>query len=759
MEKDFLAHVKRNQKGNWEVHHLDEHLREVARRASEMGAGFNSGDWANLAGLWHDLGKYRNAFQGYIKKKSGYDPDAHIEQGRVDHSTAGAIYATEQIKGAGQFLAYLIAGHHAGLPDWVTADSGGSALSVRLQEGKQKGYLSEALRAGIPNDILQPNIELVRTIKDVEGLHLWLRMLFSCLVDADFLDTEMFMEPQKTKERQSNYSFSELKDKFDTYMKSKTEGADETVVNKCRATILEDCRRAGRQSPGIYTLTVPTGGGKTLSAMAFALEHIVQHQQCREHPKCRIIVAIPYTSIIEQTAKQYREIFGDAVLEHHSNLDPDKATKENARSRLSSENWDSPIVVTTNVQLFESLFAARTSRCRKLHNIANSVIIIDEAQLLPPGFMQPILDVLRLLTEQYGVTLVLSTATQPALGTVKDTFGKTVLRGLDAKLEIISDVSALFQALSRVEVTWPSDVNSRSTWEELAIEISRLPRVLAIVNSRRDARELYELMPDGAIHLSAQMCGEHRSKVIELIKQKLKSGESVRVVSTQLVEAGVDMDFPVVYRALAGLDSITQAAGRCNREGKLKSSSGEEIKGRVVVFVPPRSPAKGLLLYGEQATKSVLHGLDGDVLSHTMFEAYFQQYFSQESPDKHNIMPLLVREARQGIVQFKSTEQRFRLIDDSGQNVLVPYGADGFKLLDTLRNIGPERYLMRKLQRFTVNVYDYEFERLKEIGAIEDIHSGIWGLCVSNGYDEILGLLHTDNLFSDQPGNYVISGE
>lgn len=759
MKEVFLAHVKQTQQGDWEVHHLEEHLREVGRRAAEMATGFNSADWAKLAGLWHDLGKYRSAFQGYIKKESGYDPEAHIEQGRVDHSTAGAIYATEHIKGAGQFLAYLIAGHHAGLADWDSAESGGSALSVRLQQGKLKGYLSESLNAAIPNDILQPDIELNRPVKDVEGLHLWLRMLFSCLVDADFLDTEMFMDPQKTKERQLNYSFDDLKERFDIYMKSKAENADETAVNKCRAKILEDCRRAGKQPSGIYTLTVPTGGGKTLSAMAFALEHIIEHQKSLGHRKRRIIVAIPYTSIIEQTAKQYREIFGDAVLEHHSNFDPDKAIKENSRSRLASENWDSPIVVTTNVQLLESLFAARTSRCRKLHNIANSVIIIDEAQLLPPGFLQPILDVLRLLTEQYGVTLVLSTATQPALGTVKDTFGKTVLRGLDAKLEIISDVSALFQTLSRVEVTWPSDVNSRSTWEELATELSQFPRVLAIVNSRRDARELHKLMPDDTIHLSAQMCGEHRSKVIELIKQKLKSGKSIRVISTQLVEAGVDMDFPVVYRALAGLDSIAQAAGRCNREGQLKSCSGAEIKGRVVVFIPPKSPTKGLLLYGEQATKSVLHGHDGDVLSHTLFEAYFQHYFAQEDPDKHNITPLLVKDARQGIVQFRSTEQRFRLIDDSSQTVLVPYGDDGFKWLDMLRNIGPERYLMRKLQRFTVNVYDYEFENLKRIGAIEDIHSGIWGLCISNGYDEILGLLHADDLFSNKPENYVISGE
>lgn len=745
---EYLAHVCPSN-GDWRCHSLEDHLREVGRLAAEMAADFGGDSWAKPAGLWHDLGKYRPAFQGYIRNASGYDPDAHMEQvaGKVDHSTAGAVHAVDSMGAAGQLLAYLIAGHHAGLPDWLSAETGASALEVRLNNARTNKYLDEALQAKIPVDILSPtNLnKLTKPLGGSEGLHLWLRMLFSALVDADFLDTEKFMDLEKSKLRHSTWSIPELKDRFDAYMEEKSRNSKPSVVNQSRAAILKDCRVAGQHSPGIYTLTVPTGGGKTLSSMAFALEHAAAHQ------KRRIIVAIPYTSIIEQTAEQYRDIFGNAVLEHHSNLDPDKVEKENPRSRLASENWDAPIIVTTNVQLLESLYAARTSRCRKLHNLVNSIIIIDEAQLLPPDFLQPVLDALRLLTELYGVTLVLSTATQPALASRKDSFGKKILRGLDAKSEIVSDVESLFQTLSRVEVKTPVDMNKRTTWEELADELSSYPCVLIVVNSRKDARELYRLMPKGTIHLSAQMCGEHRSNVIAEIKHRLKEGEGVRVVSTQLVEAGVDLDFPVVYRALAGLDSIAQAAGRCNREGMLE-------KGKVVVFVPPKPSPKGMLLYGEQATRSVWHGHEGDPLSHKLFETYFRQYFGQESPDKHCIMPLLTLNSRQGGVQFRTAAERFRLIRDSGQSILVPYGSEGHKWLDLLQKLGAERYLLRKLQRYSVNVYETEFRKLKDIGAIAELSpgTGVWGLVVSNGYDEQLGLLQADDLYSSAPGNSVL---
>ena len=741
MDKQFVAHVKQTENGEWLIHSLEEHLHEVGRIAGEMAACFGSSDWARLAGLWHDLGKYRPVFQAYIRGVSGFDPEAHIEQGRVDHSTAGAIHAVRELKGAGRVLAYLIAGHHAGLPDWNTAEAGGSALSVRLDKGETENYLEEALAHLPSSEILKPHALTAKPLGGQEGLHLWMRMLFSCLVDADFLDTEAFMSPEKNVKRGQSIVMVELQKQFDDYMQIKATGATNTPVNDVRAKILHDCRSAAMHSPGVFTLTVPTGGGKTLSGMAFALEHAVKHG------KSRIIVAIPYTSIIEQTADQYREIFGDVVLEHHSNLEPDI---EGSKSRLASENWDAPIIVTTNVQLLESLFSAKTSRCRKLHNIVNSVIVIDEAQLLPPNFLQPVLDVLRLLTRHYGVTLVLSTATQPALGSRKDAHGRRKLRGLDNAREIISDVPALYCALERVQVEKPIDMNVRRSWEDLAAELKGHESVLVIVNTRKDCRALFDLMPAGTIHLSALMCGEHRSQVITEIKRHLKAGEPVRVVSTQLVEAGVDLDFPVVYRALAGLDSIAQAAGRCNREGRLD-------KGRVVVFVPPKAPPKGMLTFGEQATRSIWYGHEGNPLSHDLYQRYFEQYFGSVDNDEQAITPLLTRDAGSGVVQFRSAAEKFRLINEQGSHqILVPFGSKAENLIGVLRSGEVNRGILRKLQRYSVSVYEHEFNKLRTIGAIEQLQLDVWVVCVTNAYDEKCGLLVADELYSSDPSQSVM---
>ncbi len=748
-QREFIAHVKQSENGNWSLHELSDHLKSVSKLAAKFAQPFDGQNWAILAGLWHDLGKYRPAFQQYIRIVSGYSEDAHIEQsGKPVHSEAGAAHAVAWNKSAGRFLAYLIAGHHSGLPDWNKAEAGTASLFNRLVRAEQEQHLAEVLKTtGIPQDIVASTTnvkDLSRPRGGSNGLHLWLRMLFSCLVDADFLDTERFMDPVQAQQRANPYSIEYLKQQFDNYMAVKSASAEATLVNQKRAEILRDCREAALESQGVFTLTVPTGGGKTLSGMAFALEHAIKHN------KHRIIVAIPYTSIIEQTAEQYRHIFGDdAVLEHHSNLDPDSPEQENTRNRLASENWDVPIIVTTNVQLLESLFSARTSRCRKLHNLANSVIILDEAQLLPPDYLKPILNVLCLLTDHYGVTLVLSTATQPALGTVKDSFDRVVFEGLDAKKEIISDVDGLFSQMKRVEIQKPSDLSVRYSWNELAQELLQYPSVLVIVNSRRDARELFDLMPEGTIHLSALMCGEHRSRIISDIKKRLKAGENLRVVSTQLVEAGVDLDFPVVYRALAGLDSIAQAAGRCNREGKLS-------KGKVVVFQPPKSPAKGLLLFGEQATRTVWHQKEDDLLSHQLFNVYFRQFFAQVDADAHQIMPLLTQGASCGEVQFRTAAERFRLIPDIGTTILVPYGIVGFDLMDRLKREGPHRTLMRKLQRYSVNIYDPEFLALKSIGAVEELSPGIFGVCVTNAYDELLGLLPAGKIYTGNPAQSVI---
>ncbi|VAW80927.1 CRISPR-associated helicase Cas3 [hydrothermal vent metagenome] len=730
IETKTLAHVKETTNGQYIEHWLEEHLSCVGGLAADFASKFESEDWAYLAGIWHDLGKYSADFQKRIKQVSGYDLAAHIETtpGKVNHSSAGAIYAVEKLKTHGRILAYMIAGHHAGLPDWSKLEaSTGGVLGERMQDHK---LLGDALEANIPNHMLNPDLATSPLIGGKEGFALWVRMLFSCLVDADFLDTEAFMDEGKAAQRSDFPRLEELLKYFNRYMVSLAD--DSTSVNCLRAAVLEQCRSKAHGPPGLYSLTVPTGGGKTLSSMAFSLEHAIKYG------KDRIIYVIPYTSIIEQTANIFRSIFGESIIEHHSNLDPDK---EDPKSKLAAENWDAPIIVTTNVQFFESLFAARTSRCRKLHNIVNSVIVLDEAQLLPTEFLEPILAVMNFLTEYYGVTFVLSTATQPALNS-RSGFGWK-FKGLDGVSEIIDDPDGLYTKLERVAVELPDDLHTPQSWEEIADELAAYDSVLVIVNTKPAARELHALMPKSTFHLSTFLCGQHRSDLIAEIKARLKNGEAVRVVSTQLVEAGVDMDFPVVYRALAGLDSIAQAAGRCNREGRL------EGKGKVVVFVPPKPAPPGHLRHGEQTAIGLLSGFNGNPLSREMFAKYFERFYeSAHSLDKHGIQHLLTPQGSdddQLQVQFRSAANKFRLIEESGQAVIVKYTTEENdeirSLIGELKNNGPHRWLMRKLQRYSVNVYEYHFKQLLENHEIEEIQPGIYVQLSDTLYHPILGLI------------------
>lgn len=714
---------------------MEEHLRAVGMLAAEFAEPFNGEDWASLAGVWHDLGKYGADFQRYIKTASGYDrPEAHIEglPGRVDHSTAGAIYAVDKLKAAGRVLAYLIAGHHAGLPDWAGDANAAASLSCRL--GKRQHLESLPINA-IPNDIRNPERNPGGRIPGgPPGAHLWLRMLFSCLVDADFLDTETFMSPAKAIERGDYPSVEALLTCFDAYM-AHFERAAPTVVNRIRADVLRQCREKAALPPGIFTLTVPTGGGKTLSSLAFALEH------ANRHGKRRVIYAIPFTSIVEQTCDVYRDVFGETVIEHHSNLDPDKET---AKSRLATENWDAPVVVTTNVQLFESLFAARPSRCRKLHNFVGSVIVIDEAQTLPPELLQPCLDALNLLSRHYGVTVVLCTATQPALNDVKS-FGRE-LRGLDPATEIIDDPQVLFDALKRVTVELPADFQARRTWDEIGTEIRGHETVLAIVNTRRDCRELWERMPKVTVHLSAAMCGAHRAQRIAEVRSRLKTAQPVRVISTQLIEAGVDVDFPVVYRALGGLDSIAQAAGRCNREGTRET-------GRVVVFVPPKSAPPGQLRRAEQATVGMMAGMNLDPLDPENFRSYFSHfYLSEDNWDKYDMHGLLLRDvdSKRIDIQFRTAAQAFRYVDDADSQPILVWWDDSPVLIGRLEKSGPERWLMRKLQRYTVNLPRRTADKLLETHEVREVWPGIFAQAVDTLYHPDLGVVVQTRLDVEQ---------
>ncbi len=726
-----LAHVRQDNSGQWLTHALDDHLRGVAVLAESFAVTFGAGDWGQLAGLWHDLGKYQKSFQDYIRGASGYD--AHIEtaHGKVDHSTAGALHAVERTqesgkKAIGRILAYIIAGHHAGLPDWLSAERPASSLDSRLRQAK---LLADTLAAKPPGSIL--DAPLPTSNPGGERDHaLWIRLLFSCLVDADFLDTEQFMNPAKTAQRGRYPTLTELEPRFGTYMAGLAAKAQATPVNRMRALVLERCRNAADQSPGLFSLTVPTGGGKTLASLAFALRH------ARQHGKRRILYVIPYTSIIEQTADVFREVFGaDAVLEHHSNFETEQETP---RSRLACENWDAPLIVTTSVQFLESLFANRTSRTRKLHNLVDSVVILDEAQLLPPDFLTPILQTIRQLSHYYGVSFVLCTATQPDLSS-RHSFDFS-LKGLENVREIVGDaaaVQALHEGLRRVKLTLPDDFLTPVTWEALAAELETHPRVLCIVDRRDDARILHGLLPPDAIHLSGLMCGQHRSEVIAKIKQRLKnSNVPLRVISTQLVEAGVDLDFPVVYRALAGLDSIAQAAGRCNREGRLCNL------GQVVVFVPPTQPPAGHLRQACQAGRQVLQRRPTDPLAPALFAEYFQRLYWQkgtEQLDRQGIVPLLKNNQRLEF-NFRTAAERFQLIPEIQAPVIVRYG-DNEWLLDQLARFGDglERKLLRQLQRYVVNIPRRVHQGLLVAGAIAERQSGVY-VQVAPLYDPVIGL-------------------
>lgn len=722
--KKPIAHI--DEAGN--THDLLEHLTESARLAKKFSGAFNAEEWAWLAGMWHDLGKYSEEFQAYINNVN--NTDANIEQKvRVDHSTAGALHAFQRFGLYGKLLAYLIAGHHAGLPDGDSGEEGKGSLTYRLDKGEER--LQKALREVGEVGFLDAEKPQQKPLGGPEGLHLWLRMLYSALVDADFLDTEAFFDHRRASQRGSSVAIPALKDEFDRFMEEMGAKAKPSEVNTVRSEVLQQCREAGKIVDGLFTLTVPTGGGKTLSSLAFALEHAMAQG------KARIIYAIPYTSIIEQTAAVFKDVLknlsDEAVIEHHSNLDPERET---AKSRLATENWDAPLIVTTNVQLFESLFGAKSSVCRKLHNIANSVVILDEAQLLPPEYLAPVLQAIRMLSTHYGVTFVLCTATQPALGSRFDPFGKRLLDGLDGCRKIVSDPDELFERLKRVEITMPEHWEP-NTWDEIANEAAVFDQVLLIVNTRSDAAALFALMPEDTIHLSALMCPEHRSQVIATIKQRLKEGQPVRVVSTQLVEAGVDIDFPVVYRALAGMDSVAQAAGRCNREGKLNGL------GAVRVFVPPKAAPAGLLRFGEQATRDIARKLPSDPLIPETFRRYFDRFYAQvHSHDKKGILAMLKPDSSLNM-RFRTAAKEFRLIDDaSQQSVVVRWGAKIDALLKQLRFQGPSRLLMRRLGRYSVTLPRYQFDLLAKQGDIDEIE-GVYVLKESL-YSERTGVIVSD---------------
>lgn len=712
----FYAHSGKNSdKSDWQS--LEGHLQGVAKLAKEFAAVFGAGTWGEYSGLLHDAGKATKVFTRRLEGKPV----------RVNHSGFGAQSATEQAGKFGILIAYAVAGHHGGLAD------GG------LQEGQ--------LHYRLKHDKIEPDTVSLPEISSISVLELpfkldrktagfslsfFTRMIFSCLTDADFLDTEAFCSPDLAEVRYSKrtpVTFLALAAQLHNFIEKKQMHADDSPVNRIRSNVLAQCRHCAQNTPGFFSLTVPTGGGKTLSSLSFALDH------AHKNNLRRVIYAIPFTSIIEQNAQVFEEALGqENVLEHHCNYkekdDPEERTYERRRG-LTTENWDAPVIVTTNVQFFESLFSNKSSRCRKLHNIADSVIVLDEAQAIPTEYLEPCLAALRELVTHYGCSVMLCTATQPALD------DQSQLRmALPDIREIVAAPHVLYQALERTRV----EMVGRLSQDQLAEQLRTEKQVLCIVSTKAQARELFEELQqdNGCFHLSTNMYPEHRRQVFNTIRSHLKQGESCRVISTSLVEAGVDLDFPVVYRAMAGLDSIAQAAGRCNREGLLKF-------GRVVVFEHEKSPSMPWLKRCMSKAAETLRTLPrANPLGLEAMRRYFELLYDVEELDKKQIFARLNQLTPQLYFDFRTIADEFCFIEDDSVGVIIPRESEAARLVKALRYAEHPRNILRRLQQYSVSVRMKDFQTLKGSGAVEMVHERIPVLCNLDAYKNDVGLCVED---------------
>ncbi len=714
MSPEIVSHIRRDDTSQTIFCQSNrEHSLGVANLAKRFAEAFGMGGWGYALGLLHDKGKEKPQFQSYIPDVNGIPGYTDYTRDGKSHAYVGAILA-RRIYGtqALHLFCNQIASHHRGLYDYD-----------ELEE-----IISEPLPEEISEVTEKPNIDSPQFRLRGEDFHHLSRMLFSCLVDADFLDTEAFMNEPNAMDRGCHNSLASLAPLLERHIDRLQQKAVVSDVNKIRKEIQTCCRRLSEGPKGFYSLTVPTGGGKTLSSLLWAMKHGVCHGMKR------IIIAIPYTSIIVQTASILKHIFGEEnVLEHHSNFDPSSIRDSRLRhkAKLATENWDYPIIVTTNVQLFESMFSNRPSDCRKLHNIVNSIIILDEVQTLPSDFLQPIVDAMKAYRNMFGISVLFTTASQPILsGIIEGCSPRSTFKGIDNITEIIPPDYALHDKLRRVRLEID---NNASTYDDIAARLSMHEKVLCIVNTRNDAREIFERLPhEGVtIHLSRMMCPRHVSQTIGKLKQVLSENNEriIRVVATQLIEAGVDIDFPAVFRQEAGLDSILQAAGRCNREGKLG------IATTYVFSLSEEHALYGSIKDASQARANMTN-VDDWFAPGAMTEYFRQLYCRKETFDKKKIKDLLYKSTE---MCFEKASDAFRLIDDTGISVIVNY-EDSMELVEHLKKEGMTYALMKQISQYSVNIHDRDFRKLLGYGAIEEVLEGIYVVNDRAQYDPNVGL-------------------
>lgn len=778
----YLAHIEAD--GRCQT--LQDHLIGVSESASRLSDKLGLASAGSLIGLLHDLGKYSNDFQQYLRRvaRASDGGKKDPERGKIDHATAGAQKVWRELRQntplpdiASEILAICIASHHSGLIDCI-APNGTDNLLRRMEKADSASHYEEACRKA-EGPILETarhllgDPELIGAIEkklheiDAENVDgntrafktgLLIRMLFSCLIDADRTNTAEASKPAQSGLRQhGNYvHWDVLAQRLNRRLE---EFREDTAIDKLRREISDDCAVGANRSKGIFTLTVPTGGGKTLASLRFGLDH------AKRHGMQRVVYVSPYISIIDQNADVVRKIlepdgceFASVVLEHHSNLTP---LKETAKSKLLSENWDAPVVFTTAVQLLEALFGSGTRAVRRMHQLANAVLIFDEVQTLPVRCVHLFNNAMNFLVEHCGASVLLCTATQPLLHEVDPRKGAMKL---SEHAELMGDLDALFASFRRCATY---DRRQPGGWEhpeigKLAVaQAAETGSCLVVVNTKSEARLIFqqckEKAPEAALyHLSTNMCPAHRMKVLGEIKDRLpergmREERPVICVSTQLIEAGVDIDFGSVIRALAGLDSVAQAAGRCNRHGT------RPLKGRVhLVNVAGELPsALTEMRAGQQAAQRVLDERTGaadtreiDLSDTSLIEQYFRYYFFDRKKEmsyrveidrRDNLLNMLgenvMAVAESGRLNkngtriflkqsFMAAANAFQAIDGKTQGIIVPYGTDGKAVIAELCSayqIEKQFKLLKRAQQFAVNVFPKVMGKLQRAQAVREV--------------------------------------